>query len=254
MKATFVPDQITPYEPEPLAAALRAACIALPDVGRDPGDAAIAVFLAQIGLETGRGKACHGFDFGNVKASDTYGGQFSCFRCNEIIHGKVEWFSPDTGGFSVPPGHPQTRFRAYADTPETKAAGLAPALSRAALEYIAFLGRAGSRYHSAWLRALAGDPAGYVHELKRHGYFTASEDPYRKAVVSLCHTYAPAVKASHELDHVDPGIDHQVDDSTTHSPLGDEDLEHRLQLLELDPDWDAMRQERDQQIKDQGGI
>lgn len=230
MKAIFVPDRITVYDPVVLAAGLRSACVALPQVGRDPGDMALAVFMAQIALETGRGKSCHGWNLGNIKASEDYEGQYSCFRCNEIIQGKVQWFDPDTGGFAVPPGHPQTRFRAYEDAP-----GLKPASVRASCEYIAFLATR-SRYAKAWQAALAGDPAAYVHELKLAGYFTAAEAPYAKAVVSLVNVYLPSVQASHSVEQVEPDLVHQVDDDTVHSPMSDHDIAAAIPWLEL-PDW-----------------
>lgn len=254
MLATYVPDRITVYEPQPLAAALRAACCSLPEIGRDPGDAALTILMAQIALETGRGKFCHGWDFGNIKASPRYVGQYSCFKCNEVIGGKVKWFSPTTGGFSCPPGHPQTRFRAYADTDETRARAEPPALYRGTKEYVAFIGRPTSRYHSAWLRALAGDAAGYVHELKRHGYFTADEQRYKRGVVSLTRSYAGDVAASHAIKAIDTGPKHQVDDLTEHSPTSDADLDEILKNIPwaMDPDWDAMKAERDEALK--GGI
>lgn len=232
MKANFVPDRITVYDPLVLAASLRSACIALPQVGRNPGDMSLAVLMAQIALETGRGKSCHGWNLGNIKASKNYEGQYSCFRCNEIIRGKVKWFSPDTDGFAVPPGHPQTRFRAYEDAP-----GLKPASVRASYEYVAFLA-ARTRYAKAWKAALAGDPAAYVHELKIAGYFTASEGPYARAVVSLVKTYLPSVHASHSLNHVEPDPVHQDEDDgdSDHSATSNEDLIHMAPLLEL-PDW-----------------
>jgi len=241
MRATYIPDRITVYDPERLAAALRQACSKV--TGKTPPDAAICVLMAQIALETGRGKAAHDWNLGNIKCSSTYMGFFTCFRCNEIIHGKVEWFSPDTGGFSVPPGHPQTRFRAYRE------------MISGVLDYVAFLARPTSRYRSAWLCALTGDATGYVHELRRRGYFTADETRYRLGVVSLVNTYKAAVDKSHELDHPDlTGIDHRVDNSTVHSPMSDEDLADMIQLLQLDPDWAAMQDERNKAIDENGGV
>lgn len=239
MRATYIPDRITVYEPISLAAELRSAVIAV--TGNAVGDPAICVLMAQIALETGRGHAAHCANWGNVKCSDTYEGHFTTFRCNEIIGGKVEWFSPTTGGFENPPGHPQTRFRAYLDE------------AKGSLEYVAFIARPTSRYHSAWLKALAGDPAGYVHELKRHGYFTADEARYRRGVVSLVNTYKKPVYDSHALKHPDlHGVDHQIDDATVHSPTSDADLDARIQLLGLDPDWDAMENERNEEIDKEG--
>lgn len=239
MIGTYVPDLITPYEPGPLAAGLRAACMALPAVGRDPGDEAITILMAQIALETGRGRACHRGNLGNLKATETYTGHYTCFRCNEIIKNKVEWFSPGTGGFTVPPGHPQTRFRAYVDENGE------PAIAHATNEEIAFLA-ARKRYAKAWLQALAGDPVAYVHELKLAGYFTASEALYRKGVVALCDTYRPIVADSHKLEHADcAGAACNVDEDTVHSPMSHDDLLERLKDLEWEDDWrDAVDAER----------
>ena len=59
-------------------------------------------------------------------------------------------------------------------------------LDSAARDHVALLMR---RFPSAIDRAKAGDVDGYVKELKRRGYFTASEDDYMKAVRSISKRY-----------------------------------------------------------------
>jgi hypothetical protein len=105
----------------------------------------------------------HRYNFGNVKASDSYEYLFTSFRCNEVIGGRLEWFDPP---------HPQTNFRAFMD------------LETGVMDYLRFLsGR--PRYSSSWHAASSGDPALFVHALRNAGYFTADEAPYRRAVQSL---------------------------------------------------------------------
>jgi hypothetical protein len=150
--------------------------------GSSPAVRALA--LAKTALETGRWKKIHAYNWGNIKAGESFVGMFTCFACGEELAEGSCWFEPNgtiknlTKGtvtkpvaFDVPPGHPQTRFRAYANRFD------------GAFEYVEFV--KGGRYASAWLALLAGDAAGYVHQLKLKGYFTAAEAPYTAGVVSL---------------------------------------------------------------------
>jgi flagellum-specific peptidoglycan hydrolase FlgJ len=59
-------------------------------------------------------------------------------------------------------------------------------LDTAAKDHIALLFR---RFPTAIERAKAGDVDGYVRELKKRGYFTASEQEYMKAVGSIARSY-----------------------------------------------------------------
>jgi hypothetical protein len=182
MLATYTSDALTVLSFEEARDAVRWALKA--QTGTLPMTDVLALALAKTALETGRWTKIHRYNFGNVKAGETYSGQYTCFACGENLADGEHWFEPDgmdrnkrtgvvtgQGTLAVPPGHPQTRFRAYAN--EFDGAGA----------YVSFV--AGGRYAQAWLRLLAGDAAGYVHALKLAGYFTAPEEPYRAGVVSL---------------------------------------------------------------------
>jgi flagellum-specific peptidoglycan hydrolase FlgJ len=59
-------------------------------------------------------------------------------------------------------------------------------LDSAAKDHIALLFR---RFPKAIERAKEGDATGYVRELKKAGYFTASEEEYSKTVNSIAKSY-----------------------------------------------------------------
>jgi hypothetical protein len=170
MLATLVPDKLTPLTAGEVARAFQYAFTRL--IGHPPKPRTLAILMAQSALESGRWKSLHCFNLTNIKASTTYEGLYCLYRCNEIINGKVEWFDPP---------HPQCRFRAF------------ESLEDASLDYLTFLQR--PRYKPAWEQALAGDPVAFVAALKRGGFFTANEEPYRKAVVSLMNEYVQKLDA-----------------------------------------------------------
>jgi hypothetical protein len=151
-------------------------------LGTVPSREALALALAKTALETGRWKAIWCNNWGNIKAGEKHEGLYCTIALNEVLNGKVVWFSPRgrldrKGGVVVaeqyddPPGHPQTRMRAYGTRDE------------GARAYVAFV--AGGRYALAWQRLLAGDAAGYATELRAKGYYTAPLADYLKGVVSL---------------------------------------------------------------------
>lgn len=211
---TTLPARKTPLTKEQAAKAMRVAYRRV--FGEDPRPEVLALVLAKAALETGNFQSIWLGNFGNIKAADSYGGFVQFYRCNEIINGKVQWFDPP---------HPQTRFRAYASA------------SDGAEDYFRFIaGR--KRYALAHAAMLRGDPVEYVRELKRAGYFTAHEEPYRKAVVSLVNTYRPY--ADRELlEAVVP--DPEPDESEEHSAFSDDDF----QTIWMDPDWQSIRADRD---------
>lgn len=164
-------------------------------LGRVPS-AVTALAVAQSALETGRWKSTHCWNVGNIKAGPTHEGNYTCFRCNEVIGGKIKWFDPTSDGHTVPPGHPQTRFRAYAN------------IYDGCLSYVEFLQR--PRYAAAWEAMHSGNAQAFVRALKQAGYFTADEAPYAKAIVSLQKEFlavlenrpAPALPVDHELQRL----------------------------------------------------
>jgi hypothetical protein len=175
---------------------------------------AIALLVAQSALETGRWRSIHWYNFGNIKPGAGWLGDYCQFRCNEVIAGKVQWFDPP---------HPQTSFRAYA----SPLAG--------AQDYLDFLSKK-SRYRGAWVRALAGDPVGFSRELRRAGYYTASEAIYTKAIVSLYAEFLPLVPVPPVAE---PALPSQPADPE-HSTITAEDVA----LLHVDFDWETFERER----------
>lgn len=170
MKATLVPDKLTPLTPAEVCRAFAVAFFKL--TGEHVTDQTLCILMAQSALESGRWKALHCFNLANIKASETYEGLYCLYRCNEVIEGKVVWFDPP---------HVQCRFRAF------------QIIDDGAFDYLSLLHNR-ARYRPAWERAVAGDAAGFVAALKKGGFFTASEEPYRKAVVSLATEYAKHVR------------------------------------------------------------
>lgn len=158
-------------------------------VGADPSDEVLALALAKTALETGRWQSIWNSNWGNVKAPETYEGMYTCITLNEVLvrNGKavVVWFAPEgelsgnpaKGGkliaapLSVPPGHVQSRMRAFANNFD------------GVDQYVSFV--ASGRYKKAWQALLSGNATDYVHELKAAGYFTAPETTYVKGVAAL---------------------------------------------------------------------
>jgi hypothetical protein len=189
MLATWVPARLTPFSFEDAAVAMRAAL--RHQLQAEPSRETLALALAKCALETGRWKSIWANNWGNVKAGVKYEGLYCCFELNEVLREKgpdgkprdvVVWFSPRgrldrKGGkvvaepFEDPPGHPQTRMRAYL----TREDG--------AIAYVSFV--SGGRYADGWQLLLKGDAVGYVRAIKAKGYFTADEAKYRAGVVSM---------------------------------------------------------------------
>jgi len=178
MLATFTPDVLTPQTFEEATEAMTAA---LP---KGTSTEALALALGKCALETGRWKKTHCWNMGNVKSGNSYVGMFTSFACGEELAEGSCWFEPDGTiknltkktvtkpvAYDVPPGHPQTRFRAYANRFD------------GTFEYVEFVKT--GRYAQAWQYLLAGNATAYVHELRARGYFTANESQYLAGVASL---------------------------------------------------------------------
>ena len=159
-----LPATLTPAQPVDIVWSLWRAWLEL--FGAPPSPKSIWLLGAQWALETGWGRACHCWNFGNVKHADGDGRCWCYFRCGEIIGGKQVWFDPPKPGAC---------FRAF------------ESIDEGAVEYLTFLAK---HYAGAWPYVEAGDPSGFVHEIKRRGYFTAAEEPYRQAVVQIFGTFS----------------------------------------------------------------
>lgn len=171
---TLLADAITPLTAAQVIRCFRSAYGTV--MGKDPTRECLALLVAQSALETGRWRSIHRFNFGNVKASQDYTGYYCQFRCNEVINGKLQWFDPP---------HPQCNFRAF----DSDEAG--------AIDHLRFLSQR-KRYARAWEVAQSGMPLAFVDELARAGYFTASKEPYARAVASLWREYCALIDTSRD--------------------------------------------------------
>lgn len=132
-----------------------------------PSNNSLALLWAQWALETGRGKAIHCYNFGNLKRSSGDPTDWTMYRCSEIIDNKEVFFDPP---------HPQTHFRAYRSVID------------GAKDYILFLSKR-KRYLKAWEEVKKGDPAAFGHELKVAGYYTANEARYTAIIVKVTNEF-----------------------------------------------------------------
>jgi hypothetical protein len=258
MKARYVAPVRTPVQAVEYAQGLE---LELGGDGAVPAGL-IAVLMAHAALECGRdpirnliGPSCWRYNFGNVKASESWAGLFTCITLNEYLTegGKrtLIWFAPEgrlAGGpgtaivgpsSPVPDGHPQTRMRAH----DTLAEGIAAK--------IAFLSQ--PRFGAAMSYARAGNPDGYVRAIHAQRYFTADLEPYARAVSSLTKTYAliaqkiasePLPLAEHEEAHVDSVIEAHA---AAPSMLSPDDIP----WLDVTQTWqDTVLRERDAAVRE----
>ncbi len=216
MKATLLPDELTPLDAKNVARAFRSAYETV--CGVTPSRECLALMVAQSALETGRWKSIHRYNFGNVKASESYEGYYCQFRCNEVINGKVQWFDPP---------HLQTNFRAFLE------------LEVGALDHVKFLQR--PRYAKAWVALQGGTPLAFVETLKAAGYFTADAGPYARAVVSLWKEYLAMLERM--------GVEH---DTEPPPPSDSEPTLHELALAAVAKTdvADMVREERNENLKE----
>ncbi len=128
--------------------------------GEEPNDKTSHLLLAQWSLETGRGKAMMNNNFGGIKGAGPTG-LTARYGTHEVENGKT---------VSITDG-----FRAY-ETPQ-----------EGATDYVRLLSK---RYGSALDAARTGDAQGFVHGLKKGGYFTAPEAQYTSAISSLANRAA----------------------------------------------------------------
>lgn len=180
MKAIYTPPAKTLIPFEDAAACMNTALASV--LHASPSLEVLALALAKTALETGRWTAIWNNNWGNIKAGASYEGFYTTITLNEVLGHSVVWFAPEgqlnrKGGdvigarWEVPPGHPQTRMRAYSDS-------LAGAMA-----YVEFV--ASGRYRDAFAELLEGDAIGYVRALRMKGYFTAPEVDYARGVLSL---------------------------------------------------------------------
>lgn len=203
MLATWVTDKLTPLTWEQDRDSMRWALSSA--LSAPPSDTCLALAMAKCGLETGRFRSCHRHNRGNVKAGSKYTGMYCTFELNEVLreNGRdvTAWFSPlgrisGRGGkviaepYEDPPGHPQTRMRAYANEYDGADA------------YVQFMIK--PKFLPAFDRMTAGDAVGMVRAMKAAGYFTADETTYANAVASMHREYLGKLRGQ-RAEVFDPG-------------------------------------------------
>jgi hypothetical protein len=154
---------------------------------------ALALALAKCALETGRFRSMYNWNFGNVRPGRGWLGMFTCLPiCNEYeADGRLHWYTPegevasrlnrDIIGqrYTVPPGHPGSRFRAFAGPTD------------GAYQYVDFMVRGvKGRFSKAYAWLIRGDGKAMVAEMAARGYFTANAGEYSAAVQSLQREFA----------------------------------------------------------------
>jgi hypothetical protein len=158
----LLPDLLTPCAPADLYAALkRAWASCCQDSAATRGS--LLVILAHWALETGWGHACHRWNLGNAKWTPGCGHDYTQFRCNEILDGKIVWLDPPAPG---------CQFVAFPD------------LEAGAAYYLTGLR---GTFRAAWTAVIAGDPSLFCHMLKLARYYTADEALYTAGVVRCYH-------------------------------------------------------------------
>jgi flagellum-specific peptidoglycan hydrolase FlgJ len=156
---SLLPDKLTPIAPLDLYACLRESWRTLIKDAA-PSRASLLVLMAHWALETGWGHFCHWYNLGNKKHVSIDGRDWTMFRCNEIIGGKVVWYDPP---------NPACAFVAYPDR------------QSGADDYLTMLR---GEFRAAWVAVVSGDPSLFCHLLKLSGYYTADESLYTHGVVA----------------------------------------------------------------------
>jgi hypothetical protein len=122
--------------------------------GSPPSQQALELLWAQWALETNRGQAMYGNNFGGIKAGAS--------GPSALLHTRE--------GYGAHERRVRDRFRTYATAAE------------GARDYVSLLAR---RYPAAFEALRAGDVDGFATGLHRGRYFTAHPDTYRTALRRL---------------------------------------------------------------------
>ena len=181
MLGQYVPPVRTQVSPLELQQALAARLTEA--LGHAPSDHATIALVAMSAFETGRWKSCWNYNLGNVKATESWSGNYTCLRnVREVIRGVTRWFSPsgETAGkdgpvigerYTLPPGHPATRFIAFSSLDQGAAAWVEKLLKR---------------YRAPLEALLAGASTNdFIAGLKNLNYFTGDLAVYQSQVASL---------------------------------------------------------------------
>lgn len=179
------PARATPVTPEQVFLALGTAWQML--TGTPPDRKVLHILHAQSALETGHWKSIMNFNLGGAKK---HGDNDWCYFTtterfkDDVAQRYVSSSKPGEvtvlkqgEGFTTLKFSGKQQMNCFASWETLDAA------AKAHLELLF------NRYPKAIERARIGDAKGYVRELKKGGYFTASEDEYTKIVDSIARSY-----------------------------------------------------------------
>lgn len=180
------PAKRTPVSPEQVLLSFATAWQML--TGSPPDRKVLHILHAQSALETGHWKSLWNFNLGGAKKHGT---------CDWTYFTTTERFPSETADkylASSRPGAEVSLVKLEGTHKTLKFSGKQSMncfaswedLDTASKDHLALLFR---RFPTAIEKAKAGDVDGYVRELKKRGYFTASEEEYMKAVGSIARRY-----------------------------------------------------------------
>lgn len=180
------PAKRTPVSPEQVFLSFATAWQML--TGSPPQRQVLHILHAQSALETGHWKSLWNFNLGGAKKHGTC--DWTYFTTTE----RFRHADADKYLASSKPGSEVALVKQDATHKTLRFSGKQQMncfaswedLDTAAKDHLALLFR---RFPAAIERAKAGDVDGYVRELKKRGYFTASEQEYMKAVGSIARSY-----------------------------------------------------------------
>lgn len=245
----YIQDAGTPEEPHAVITALARAVTQ--QTGVSPSVPLLSLLAGQSAFEAGhwRAESFRLWCAGNERCGTGYTGHFTHRGCNERIRGELVWFCPPD--WCAWPGQAawlkqrapedrvevseaQTKFRAFLS------------LQDGCDSWIAFLRK---RYRPALEVAATGNVDNYAAELQRIGYFTATLSHYQRILRSTTARYQNATRAViSELAWrpVEPvSVPPTVADVESRRAVADS----AVRTFEPDPDWDAMRSERDRLVR-----
>lgn len=180
------PARRTPVTPEQVFLSFAAAWQLV--VGQPPSREMLHILHAQSALETGHWKSTFNYNLGGAKRHGDC--DWTHFTTTERFpHATADKYialskpGAEVTVLKVDETHKTLRF---AGQQSMNCFASWEDLDSAARDHVSLLTR---RFPKAIDRAKAGDVDGYVRELKRAKYFTASEDEYMKAVKSIARRY-----------------------------------------------------------------
>jgi len=188
------PAKRTPVTPEQVFLALGTAWHML--TGAPPDRKLLHILHAQSALETGHWKSIMNFNLGGAKRHGDY--DWCYFTTTETwptARAQSELASSKPGAEVSLVRRDEARGTMtlrYSGKQRMNCFASWETLDEAAQAHLGLLFR---RYPKAIERARQGDATGYVRELKRGGYFTASEEDYNRIVTSIARRYTRQLEA-----------------------------------------------------------